>query len=155
MWITISHDIALAVASTEKEQQLKHIVAALGTITQFETLYRKDRENQYNFLTEMIAKLDSKNPMDEGSIYSKTDCPTSLSLRAYLCYSLLNWLVDNVDKETVGNNLQTCINLIETLIEDALNQRTVKQWSITNNINKLESQVASTLCKLNSDSISI
>lgn len=142
--MTVSREIAMAVASTEKEQQLKHIVSMLGTITQFETLHRKNHENQYTLLIELVTKLDGRSPTDAESIYAKTDYPVSISLRAYLCYALLNCLVE----ETVNTDLHIYINLIENLIEDALNQQAVKQWSITNDINKLQNQVASTLCKL-------
>lgn len=137
----------MAIVSIEKRQQLKHIVTALGTITQFELLHRKDLENQYNLLIGVIIKLDAKSPLNEGSIYTKTEYPVSISLRAYLCYALLNWLVDNVDEENVYNKIQTYITLINDLMEDVLNKRAVRQWSITNKINKLEGQVASTLCK--------
>ncbi|XP_076243068.1 gem nuclear organelle associated protein rigor mortis [Calliopsis andreniformis] len=147
LWVTISHDMSKAIASSEKEQQLKHVVAVLGTITQFETLHRKNVENQYNLLIEAVVKLDAKSPLDEGSIYAKTDYPISLSLRAYLCYALLTWLVDNVNEESVDNNIQTFIDLLKNLIEDALNQRTLKLSCITNDINKLENEVASTLSK--------
>ena len=141
--LTVSREIAMAVASTEKEQQLKHIVSMLGAITQFETLHRKNQENQYTLLIEVVMKLDGRSPTDAESIYTKTDYPVSISLRAYLCYALLNCLVE----ETVNTDLHIYINLIENLIEDALHQQAVKQWSITNDINKLQNQVASTLCK--------
>ncbi|XP_076633112.1 gem nuclear organelle associated protein rigor mortis isoform X2 [Colletes latitarsis] len=145
----ISYEIAMAITSIEKQQQLKHIVTALGAITQFEILHRKNLEDQCNFLIEIIIKLDAKSPLDEESIYTKIDYPVSISLRAYLCYALLNWLTDNVHEENMNNiNMQISIVLIENLIEDVLNKRAVKYWSITNEINKLESQVVSDLCKI-------
>ncbi|XP_043264591.1 gem-associated protein 5-like [Colletes gigas] len=149
LWLTVSYEIAMAISSTEKQQQLKHIVTALGAITQFEKLDRKNVEDRCNFLIEIIIKLDAKSPLDEESIYTKIDCPVSVSLRAYLCYAVLNWLADNVHEENTNNiNVQICIVLIEHLIEDVLNKRAVKYWSITNNINKLEKQVVSDLCKI-------
>ncbi|XP_053999055.1 gem-associated protein 5 isoform X1 [Hylaeus anthracinus] len=147
LWLTVSYEIALAIVSAEKQQQLKHIVTALGAVAQFEVLHRKNIENRSNFLIEIIINLDAASPLDEESIYSKTDYPVSTGLRGYLCYAFLNWLIDNVDIETTNIHTQIYITLIENLIEDALNKRGVKQWSITNDIAKLESQIASILCK--------
>lgn len=146
--MAVSHELAVAVASIEKEQKLKHIVTALYTITQYETLNRKNFENQYSFLTEIVIKLDAKNLIDEESIYAKTSYPVSTSLRAYLCYALLNWLVYHIDEEILNSNVQIYINLIENLLEDALNKQAVKQWSIKSEISKLENQITSILGKL-------
>ncbi|XP_078046192.1 gem nuclear organelle associated protein rigor mortis isoform X2 [Augochlora pura] len=151
LWLAISYEIALAVISTEKEQQLKHIVTALGVITQFETLHRKNVENQCNFLLNVIVKLDARNPTDTESIFSKTDYPVSISLRAYLCQALLNWFVNNIDEEIVDADIQVYILLIEDLIEDALNQQIIKHWLIKNQIKKLESQVVTALDKTQED----
>ncbi|KZC13808.1 PREDICTED: gem-associated protein 5-like [Dufourea novaeangliae] len=147
LWLTVSYEIALAVISPEKQQRLKHIVSALGTISQFETLHRNNHEYHPNFLIEVIMKLDNRNPTKEESIYAKTDYPVSVSLRAYLCSAFLNWFVNNINEEYVNVNMHVYINLIENLIDDALNKQAVKQWLITNEINKVESQVASALCK--------
>nr|XP_031838451.1 gem-associated protein 5-like isoform X1 [Nomia melanderi] len=153
LWLAVSYNIALAIISPEKQQQLKHIVTALSNIAQFETLNRKNLKNQYNVLMEIIVKLDTKDPTNMESIYTKTDYPVSISLRAYLCYAFLNWLVDNIDEETVNVNIHVYINLIENLIEDVLNKQIVKQCSIKNEITKLERQVASALCKTPKDDI--
>ena len=147
LWLAVSHELAVAVASIEKEQKLKHIVTALYTIAQFETLNRKNFENQYSFLTEIVIKLDAKNLIDEESIYAKTSYPVSASMRAYLCYALLNWLVYHIDEEIHNSNVQIYINLIEDLLEDALNKQAVKQWSIQCEISKLENQITSILDK--------
>ncbi|XP_076752197.1 gem-associated protein 5-like isoform X2 [Xylocopa sonorina] len=147
LWLTVGHEISLAVASMDKEQKLKHIVTALHTITQFETLHRMDLENEHSFLMEIIIKLDSTSLTDETSIYRKTDYPISISLRAYLCYAFLSWLVYSIDKKSINDNVETYIDLIEHLLEDALNKQTVKHWSIRNDISKLESQIASSKCK--------
>ncbi|XP_076647950.1 gem nuclear organelle associated protein rigor mortis isoform X2 [Halictus rubicundus] len=90
LWLTVSYEVALALISSDKQQQLKHIVAALGVITQFETLYPKNVENERDFLLQVILKLDARNPKDAESIFAKTDYPISVSLRAYLCHALLN-----------------------------------------------------------------
>ncbi|XP_017790259.1 PREDICTED: gem-associated protein 5 [Habropoda laboriosa] len=141
--LSISHEFALATASSEKEQKLKHIVNALHTITQFETLHPEEFQNGSSLLYKIIIQLDSKNLTNERSIFAKTDYPVSTSLRAYLCYALLKWLVCNLDEEPVSNDIQTYISLMEHLLEDALNKRTVKYWSITYEINKLGNQIAS------------
>ena len=87
--------------------------------------------------------------MDETSIYAKTDYSISISLRAYLCYALLNWLTFHVDEEFINNNnIIDCMNLIEHVLEDALNKQTMNHWSLTNDIYKLENQIASIKCKL-------
>lgn len=86
--------------------------------------------------------------MDETSIYTKADYSVSISLRAYLCYALLNWFVYNINEESVNNNIQNYINLIEHLLEDALNKQAIRHWTVTNEINKLENQLASAKCKL-------
>ncbi|CAL7940645.1 unnamed protein product [Xylocopa violacea] len=147
LWLTVGHEISLAVASVDKEQKLKHIVTALHTITQFETLHRKDLENEHSFLMDIIIKLDSTSLTDETSIYRKTDYPISISLRAYLCYAFLSWLIYSIDEEPINDNVETYIDLIENLLEDALNKQTVKHWSIRNEISKLENQIASAKCK--------
>lgn len=151
LWLVVGHNIALAIASVEKEQKLKHIVTTLHTITQFEILHRKNFENQHNLLIEIIIKLDIKGLMDKTSIYTKTDYSVSISLRAYLCYALLNWFTCNIDKESI-NNIKFYINLIENLLEDAINKQAVKHWSVTNEINKLETQIVSVKCKTQEES---
>nr|XP_033190238.1 gem-associated protein 5 isoform X2 [Bombus vancouverensis nearcticus] len=148
LWLTIGHEVALAIASIEKEQKLKHIVTALHTITQFELLHQKDLEHLHSFLIEIIVKLDIKSPMDETSIYTKADYSVSISLRAYLCYALLNWFVYNINEESINNNIQNYTNLIEHLLEDALNKQAIRHWTVTNEINKLENQLASAKCKM-------
>lgn len=149
--MAVGFELALATASTDKELKLKHIVTALHTINQYETMHRNEFENQCSFLTKIIINLDTKSVINEKSIYAKTDCSISTSLRAYLCYALIDWLVYDINKEPVNNTLQPYINLIENLLEDALNKQTIKHWSITMEINKLENQVASSICKLNNN----
>ncbi|XP_076393217.1 gem nuclear organelle associated protein rigor mortis [Megachile rotundata] len=147
LWLTVSHEFALAISSTEKKQKLKHIVTGLHTVTQYETLNRKTCENQYTFLIKIVIKLDIKNLMEEESIYAKTDYPVSTSLRAYLCYAVLNWLVYNLENEVPSDKAQPYINLIENLLDDALNKQTMKHWTMKSEINKLENQITSILDK--------
>ncbi|OAD62256.1 Gem-associated protein 5 [Eufriesea mexicana] len=150
LWLIVGHEVALAIASTEKEQKLKHIVTALHSITQFEILHQKELKNY--ILIEIIIKLDIKSVMDEMSIYTRTEHFISISLRAYLCYALLNWFIYNIDKEPVNNNVQIYVNLIEHLLQDALNKQVVRHWTVTNEINQLENQIASVKCKAQKES---
>nr|XP_033335076.1 gem-associated protein 5-like [Megalopta genalis]XP_033335077.1 gem-associated protein 5-like [Megalopta genalis]XP_033335078.1 gem-associated protein 5-like [Megalopta genalis]XP_033335079.1 gem-associated protein 5-like [Megalopta genalis]XP_033335080.1 gem-associated protein 5-like [Megalopta genalis] len=154
LWLTISYEIALAMISTEKEQKLKHVATALGAITQFETLHRKNIENQCNFLLEVIIKLDARSPTNTESIFSKTDYPVSISLRAYLCQAMLNWFINNIETEVIDADMRVYIVLIEDLFEDALNKQIIKYWLIQNEIKKLESQVVSALGKTQEDGTS-
>lgn len=87
--------------------------------------------------------------MNETSIYAKTNYSISVSLRAFLCYALLNWFVFHLNEEFINNNnIINCINLVEYLFEDALNKQTIKHWSLTNEIYKLETKIACIKCKL-------
>lgn len=154
LWLVLSNDLALAVASRNEEQRLKHILETLYTIIQFEEgcvhTFGKVGE-KLNLSMEFIIKLSSKSLMDETSIYKRNDYSLSISLRAYICYSLLNWILYNMDNEAVGDNLETYVNAIEDLLEDTINKETIEYWMITNNIQAKEKTVAAAKCKTQED----
>ncbi|XP_076292117.1 gem nuclear organelle associated protein rigor mortis isoform X2 [Lasioglossum baleicum] len=147
-WLIVSYEVASALICSDKQQQLRHIVATLGVITRFETLHPQNVENECSLLLKVILMLDAKNPKDAESIFAKTDYPVSVSLRAYLCHALLNWCVNNIDDETVNLDIQIYVSLIEDLIEDILNKQIVRQWLLENDIRKLQNQAQSVLCKI-------
>lgn len=128
----------MAITSDTEEKRFRHLINALNVIT--------NSDNHKSTLLRIISHLDSKNPWSEDSIY-KQKHSTCKSLRAYLCYGLMNWLVENI--ETL-KNVDSIVNLIENLIEDVFDEKTVEYWSLTNKVEVLETAVASTLGKYSS-----
>ncbi|KAG7201057.1 hypothetical protein KM043_017605 [Ampulex compressa] len=151
LWLNVSQQLAMAALADNKEKELKHVALALGAVYQFEVTRQRQCEKQKNLLLNVITNLESKSPYDSESIFTSFDPPVSVSksLRAYLCLALLNWMV-NEDTSIDGLTV-TIGELIEDLLEDALDQRTARYWSIADEINKTESRIASFLCKSQQD----
>ncbi|KAF3428992.1 hypothetical protein E2986_02063 [Frieseomelitta varia] len=101
LWLTVGHEIALAIASLEKEQKLKHIVTVLHTITEYELRYRTGLENLHSLLIETMIILDIKSPMDKTSIYAKTDYSISTS--------------KTQDKSNVDQDVESLMETLNTL----------------------------------------
>ncbi|XP_017879066.1 gem-associated protein 5 [Ceratina calcarata] len=149
--LVLCNDLALVVASKNEKERLKHILKTLHTITEFEKGCTHTFGNvgeKLNLSMEFIIKLSPKSLMDETGIYKKNDYSVSVSLRAYLCYILLNWLLYNIDDDAVIDNLQTYVSVIEDLLEDTINKETIEYCMITNNVQAKEKTVASAICKI-------
>ncbi|KAK2585095.1 hypothetical protein KPH14_008607 [Odynerus spinipes] len=145
LWADVSFQLTMAILCNSVEKQLTHLINVLSTISQYEMLHRKSITNHGHFLIKVLSNLDSKGPTQEESIYAPK-CSLSKSLRAYLCIGLLNWIIDDANL-VIDDETTKIIELIEELLEDVLEKQTVKYWSTTNEITKLEAQIASTLGK--------
>ncbi|KAL0127536.1 hypothetical protein PUN28_003065 [Cardiocondyla obscurior] len=122
MEINISYQIAMAATCDTKEIQLKHLTTVLGNIFEFENKAMKFGTTiKEGFFTYILTKLDTKKPTDKGSIYAKSDCPASQSIRAYLCIGLLRWLSKYLDQLSIVEEIQI-MQLILDLLEDAINE---------------------------------
>ncbi|XP_043665145.1 gem-associated protein 5-like isoform X2 [Vespula pensylvanica] len=118
LWINVSGQLAMAMICDSMEKQLTHLINA----------------------------LNNKSPTEEKSIYARK-CSLSKSLRAYLCIGLLNWILDDTNNLSINDQSIQIIQLIEELLEDILERETVRYWSLTNEITKLEAQIVSNLGK--------
>lgn len=143
LWTNVSFQLTMAILTDSIEKQLTHLINALSIMSQFELLHRKCTVNHGNFLIKVLSNIDNKSPTDKESIYAHKNS-LSKSLRAYLCIGLLNWIVDDIDI-SIDDETAKIIELIEELLGDVLEEATVKYWSITNEITKLEAEIASTL----------
>lgn len=133
----------MAIIGDSMEKQLTHLINALSIISQFEILHPKYIVNHGSSFIKVLTNLDSNSPKEEKSIYARK-CSLSKSLRAYLCIGLLNWIVDDTNLSINDKSIEI-IQLIEELLEDILEKETVRYWSLTNEITKLEAQIVSNL----------
>lgn len=140
----VSYHIAMAVTCDTKEMQLKLIATVLNRVFQYELI---NVNKEKGFLIHILAKLDAKKPTDEESIYKKNIYPVSKSIRAYLCIGLLDWLLNYLEQLTIEEEVQFT-NLIEDLLEDALDRETMHYSFWTIEINQLESRLASLMGEL-------
>ncbi|KAL2748138.1 gem-associated protein 5 isoform X1 [Vespula maculifrons] len=146
LWINVSGQLAMAMICDSMEKQLTHLINALSIISQFEILHRKYIVNHGSSFIKVLTNLDNKSPTEEKSIYARK-CSLSKSLRAYLCIGLLNWILDDSNNLSINDQSIQIIQLIEELLEDILEKETVRYWSLTNEITKLEAQIVSNLGK--------
>ncbi|XP_043665146.1 uncharacterized protein LOC122627757 isoform X3 [Vespula pensylvanica] len=146
LWINVSGQLAMAMICDSMEKQLTHLINALSIISQFEILHRKYIVNHGSSFIKVLTNLDNKSPTEEKSIYARK-CSLSKSLRAYLCIGLLNWILDDTNNLSINDQSIQIIQLIEELLEDILERETVRYWSLTNEITKLEAQIVSNLGK--------
>lgn len=143
MQLYASYVIAMAATCDVKETQLKYVTTALNNIFEYET---RDESKETEFFIRILATLDARKPTDEGSIYAKSDYPVSMSIRAYLCSGLLNWLM--IDSEQLSIEEETrCTELIETLLDDAFQQTVRDNICRTDEIKQLQSQLAALMGK--------
>ncbi|XP_014480134.1 PREDICTED: gem-associated protein 5 isoform X2 [Dinoponera quadriceps] len=109
-----SYQIALAAMSDAKETRLRHIATALGKVYQHKT---------EGLFTYILVTSDMRKPTDEDSIYAKSNCPVSTSVRAYLCIGLINWLISDLERLSIEEETQF-VKLVHTLLEDAFDEET-------------------------------
>lgn len=86
--------------------------------------------------------------MDSSSIFNKNENNISKSLGAYLCYSTIQWFLIN---KLTDSKIVECENLVtavlEKYLENLLDKDSVKFWTTTNTISKLESQLSLSIGK--------
>ncbi|KAI4503668.1 hypothetical protein M0802_001071 [Mischocyttarus mexicanus] len=145
MWINASSQLAMAIICDSMEKRLTHLINVYSIISKFEILYPSIPNYGSPFI-KVLVYLDSTSPLEDNSIYERKSS-LSKSLRAYLCVGLLNWIVDKDSNVSINDQSITIIQLIEDVLEDILEKQTVRFWSITNEISKLEAQILNTLGK--------
>lgn len=144
LWIITSHHLALFAIADSSEKQICHLITAIGAVSQYETVYpSKTGNNGEGFLIRLLVNLENKSPENEQSLFAKKDSGVYRSLRAFLCLGVLNWL--NFHATADLENLEKVLKLVEKLIEDTFDQRTVKYSTMTNEINKLGALLATAL----------
>ncbi|XP_043490699.1 gem-associated protein 5 [Polistes fuscatus] len=142
LWINASGQLAMAIICDSMEKRLTHLINVYSIISKFEILHR----NHGSPFIKVLVYLDSTSPVEDNSIYERK-CSLSKSLRAYLCVGLLNWIVDEDSNVSINDQSMKIIQLIEDVLEDIIEKQTVRYWSVTNEISKLETQILSTLGK--------
>lgn len=142
MQLYASYQIAMAATCDVRETQLKHIVTALSNIQ-----YKTGECEGTKFFIHILATLDARKPTDEDSIYAKSDYPVSTSLHAYLCSGLLNWLLIDLEKLSVEEEIQFT-KLIETLLDNDFQQIAKDNIHQIEKIKQLESQITELMNKL-------
>ncbi|XP_043268004.1 gem-associated protein 5 [Venturia canescens] len=144
LWITASHYLALYAIADSLQKQICHLVAAVGAVSQYETVYpTKTNSNGGSLLIRLLVNLENTSPENENSLFVKNDLSVCKSLRAFLCLGLLDWL--NSHDITDLKNLDKILRLVENMLEDTLNKQSVEYSTMTNEINKLETSLAAAL----------
>ncbi|XP_011872793.1 PREDICTED: gem-associated protein 5 isoform X2 [Vollenhovia emeryi] len=141
MQVNISYQIAMAATCDAEETRLKHLTRALGSVDEFErTASKHGLTKQDGFFTHLLTTLDTKKPTDEDSIYARSDCPVSQSLRAYLCIGLMNVLWLHLKKLTIEEETQF-VQLILDLLDDTINETNLCYQNNIVEHNKLEDKL--------------
>lgn len=138
-WLSASHNLALA--ASNEEQQIHHIVATFGMISQYEILKSKN-DRCISYLLSVLALL----PLNTGF---DNDEPIYKSYRAYLCFALTSYLLDRINSTESFDklNVDKIVSIIKKCLQDALDPAVVKFWTITAEITKLEKLLASEIGK--------
>ncbi|KAK0095845.1 hypothetical protein PV326_007211 [Microctonus aethiopoides] len=146
LWTVVSQEIALAVISPTNEKQINHVIAALEIISQYEISHpakSNESHTNTNFLIGLLSSLDPQS-FSVTSILENEAIVMYKSLRAYMCLALLDWLVDRIEKQPDDEIPSTqTIEIIEKILVDGLDQTTVKYWTLTSEISKLEASLIS------------
>ncbi|KAK0182917.1 hypothetical protein PV327_001002 [Microctonus hyperodae] len=154
LWTVVSQEIALAVISPTNEKQIYHVIAAFEIISQYEISHSaKSNESQTNtnFLIGLLSSLDSQT-FSVTSILNNETIVMYKSLRAYMCLALLDWLIDRIGKQSDDEILLTqTIKIVEKILVDGLDQATVKYWTLTSEISKLEASLISGMSNTQED----
>lgn len=137
MQIAVSHQTALSVLSDDSEQQVQHIVKACDIISQYEKTNSASTEN---LLLKFVCALYNKNLVnsDENGV--------SQSLRAYLCQAIINWFREiELNEEKTSECINLIIPILDKCVGDLFNRQSVQFWTTKSEINKLESQLSSSV----------
>lgn len=144
--MNVSHQLALSVLADERKLQLQHVVKALDFILQHEKTNAAITESKFSLVIKYLLALDNKSFTDPDSIFQSSEDGIAQSLRAYLCYGIINWFHDN---DLAEDRLSECVDLVlvvlEKCIDDLLNKEAVQFWTSSNEIDKLETQLSSTI----------
>lgn len=89
-----------------------------------------------------MSQLDELNPCSEHSLLVDREQSIRKSLRAYMCYGILNWLLESGVGQIEESRKKLVESLIENLIGDALDKQTVRYNLISAEVNKLEGSLA-------------
>ncbi|EZA61582.1 Gem-associated protein [Ooceraea biroi] len=140
MYLNTSYQIAIAATCDTRETRLHHVAKILSD-TYEETSAKiakcEIKVEAAGFFIHILTKLDTKKPMEETSIYAKSEYPVSQSIRAYLCLGLLNWLLDEMDKLSTEEEIQLT-QVILDLMDDAINETTLAYQKIICDHKKVE-----------------
>ncbi|XP_015123769.1 gem-associated protein 5 [Diachasma alloeum] len=153
LWLSISRDIALAAAAPDEDKRARHLVEALGAISQYELMNsRRSAEVQKEILIRILSILENVSPADENSMFyfeeKEKDGVKGVqkSLRIYLCLGLLNWLLGSINK-IQEDKKETSVDFVAKLVgkslEFLLDQETVKYWMRMTEITKLQNSLIS------------
>jgi len=143
MHLNISYQIAIAATYDARKIQLHHIAKILGDAFVYEKTLAKTvlkyetRLKAAGFFIYILTKLDTRKPVEQTSIYAKSDHPVSQSIRAYLCIGLLNLLLDGTEELSIEEETQLT-QIILDLLDDAINETTLSYQKIISDFEKAE-----------------
>ncbi|XP_046430819.1 gem-associated protein 5 isoform X1 [Neodiprion fabricii] len=151
LWVEVGSQIALAITCVDNEKKLRHLVAAADAASRYEASIQSATAvvgRHKNFLIKLLSQLEEKSPMSEDCLFAAKEPSIRKSLRAYLCYGILNWVIDSdityLEKE---GRQELVISLIENVIRDALAKQTVRHNMMSAEINKLEGKLTISMGK--------
>ena len=143
--MSVSYQLSMAVVSDDENQLLKHILSALEIISTYLKVQTNAVESHNLIFIKFISILDVKSPLNEESMFFG-DSEKAKSMRAYLGYGLLFWVLEeNLNKPNTSENEETLnplFYMINRYIKDVFDEESVKHWTAMNEISKLEYSLA-------------
>ncbi|KAJ8675733.1 hypothetical protein QAD02_011519 [Eretmocerus hayati] len=147
MQLNVSHQIALSVLTDERKKQLQHIVTALESIVQNEENLPMAKGTVPTLMKYLFA-LDNNKLTSPDSIFNQSEHCVSKSLRAYLCYAIINWYHESkFRKEENQECMDLIVYILEKYVGDLLDKESVKFRTTSNDILKLESELSTNIGK--------
>lgn len=148
MHLNISYQVAIAATCETREAQLCRVAKILNDVFEWEkslecTLLVTEIAG---FFSHVFTRLDTKGPMEESSIYAKSDYPVSQSVRAYLCIGLLKWLLNYMEELSSEEETQLT-QIVLDLLDDAVNETTLTYQKTVSDYRKLEDLQIALLCE--------
>lgn len=142
--INTSHQLALMALSDKAHDQLKHIVKIIAATWQYEIQNFENTEKDFPSLKFLYILNESMSTID--LIFSK-ESKLLDSLHAYYCAIVVNWFNNFNDfEEEDKEQCSEAVSLVVTkYAKNIFNQEVIKFWTATNEIKKLESQLAASL----------
>lgn len=154
--MSTSYELAKAVLCTTKETyiiKLKHVAKAVNIAFENEKVliekaakHGTRADNRFFiFLLTMLGGKPTDEP-DENNIYARNDYFVSQSIRAYLCFGILDWILIYSDQLSAEEETM-CTQLMLNLLADAISETAMLYENRFNEIDELATQLTDFMCE--------
>lgn len=146
------YELAKAVTCPSKKMQLEHVARALNIAFEDERRLAekgakhgvRSDDRFFIYLLTTLGRKPTQEPNDDN-IYEKTNFSVSQSIRAYLCFGVLDWILNYsnalaIEEETL------LTELVLNLLPDAVNDTTVYYENKFIEIDKLAQKFTDFIC---------